>query len=840
MINTFSPQYTLTIGGVDRTARVIQMGAIHSEGSIDSITMSSDVSITLDDSDGEMKAIFDSSPLYGLPVIITFKANPTDDALTVFKGKVSTPIVWIEMNRTMQLACVSSVETSLVTVLTDEEIEDEICPPPNPPIGFGTVLGVPAINRYCIPDCKLLEAVYEAASVGKFKRGSANLTFIKTKFKVSNPEAMPDGEYMVNVGDVLIYGSMNKITGEFETKDDSPLYFNVNYYTGGRDITTRPNPDDDADAANPSALWVNNFSGRLAGKYLRIRFRQNYYYIKYQPTSLPEPEGREMADPSFNDDQETDYRDVYVRCSQHIGDKLILENPVLDDLGNPILIDTNVGAGYTMDASIVDARGQYELGGVELEGGWPGEIQYNYPNVWYIPAGTQVFLVNEDGYDYVFNGEATEEVLAAYAFYRGELRVVPTTMYELDLSGPSILTVGQAMRGRNDWDTKQWYVSYRSSIAPTGNVVDVLEYVIDNYTTDLTADPVSFAHVRDLDSVKNYPCGFALFEMMDALELLRQVCWEAHIGIVIVDGVVYIRDLAEDITTIADPAGTVDEDTTEYPTIEMELTDVRSIYTDIKAAYFTDYFPERTERYVYQKNRPVGFKQYLYKHDYLIYNLRICVLRSVQFWLVRYSNSWHQLRVGQFYTKVDVKPFDVVEIDLPDFTVATHGVVLSNETNFAEDASDVVIWLPTSPTGGDPFPDFNDPYPDNIVAAIDSTFLPEPFYFDSFFLPGLKKRARIYDLTSVGRYGDQLMNQVKESDIITVKVKSVHGTYAVGDAVQIGNTTVKMAKQKGVAQTNTDYEDIKFAIKDNSVAVGDTVVIAYAPHGGAFISEEVP
>lgn len=812
-INTSTPTYRFILDpsglNEDLTDRIISMTPVTVRSEVDEIGDIGQVSIVLDDSDGAMKTHFDGTVLYNMDGVIKFKSDTGATEINAFVGKITSPIDWNESQRRLSLALISKVDSDLVTVLTDPELENDICPRPVPPIAFGTVLGVKAVSKNCIPDSITMEPIY-SRSTGKTTPVPPPATIVsKDVFEISNPDAFPSGDITVSIDNVLFEGNVDTVTSEFSC---IAFGFNKTYPTIPV-VNDREQPTDDNDYNNAAVFWCSDSSGVLAGKYMVLEFDQDYYYFAEGTGAEFE---RLEADSTLYNGHETGRRKVFVRCSQQNGNKVILEHPVIDDLGRPVLLSND------NNAQVIDVKGQYDLGN-DLD--WTGPLQYTYPPRWEIPPGTQIILVS-DSQEFLFNGVETDEFYGLYGYKNGQFQVVPSSMYTVDLV-ESKITLGTALRYGNEWEFGKYYASFKSSIASDGNVVDVLEYIINNYT-NLTIDTTSFNYVKARPSVTNYPCGFAIFDTPDAIDLMQRICWEARLGMSIRNNIVYLRDLTEDFST-ATPSGSMTTSNTEHDSLNMQITDVKDVYTHIHGTWKPDYFPFTVELRVYRSNQLTNFDKYVLDHFFMIYNIRECVVASVEWWMERYSNIWQLLDVGTFYENVEVKPFDILDITLPDFTAATEGLIMSNNTNFTEDSSEVVVWLPTSPSGGDPFPTLADAPTSVGFSAIDSSytsFLQQPYVLGT--LPGIMKKNRLRTLTEQVRYGyASTLNQ--ENRTIQVKVTEVNDKWAMGDMVVTGDNNTAAVATDDVAEIDKDYTGIKFNLNGRKVEVGQVVTIILSP-----------
>lgn len=112
-------------------------------------TQSFSVEVTLDDRDGTIKAIMDRIDIHKLPVTIYQYLGNTSlaDRFVVFKGMITTPIVWSEGDRTVQLSIVSKIDEREIGFSPEEGqfgfVYQNLIGKPWP-LCFGAPLRVPA------------------------------------------------------------------------------------------------------------------------------------------------------------------------------------------------------------------------------------------------------------------------------------------------------------------------------------------------------------------------------------------------------------------------------------------------------------------------------------------------------------------------------------------------------------------------------------------------------------------------------------------------------------------------------------------------------------------------
>lgn len=113
--------------------------------------VSSSLSVVLDDTDGELKSLMDEIDIHKKQCIIyqSFEGLTLADAFVVFKGEISTPIVWSERDRTLSFDIITKIESREIGFAPEEgqfqDIPDNLTGQ-SWPLAFGSVLYVPAVQ----------------------------------------------------------------------------------------------------------------------------------------------------------------------------------------------------------------------------------------------------------------------------------------------------------------------------------------------------------------------------------------------------------------------------------------------------------------------------------------------------------------------------------------------------------------------------------------------------------------------------------------------------------------------------------------------------------------------
>lgn len=142
------------ISGTDVKAAIINMTDFDEAVQVSGGGQAASFNVTLDDTDGIIKGIFDSNDIHKTPVKVWMFPNTTSttfltDRIAIFQGQINSPIVWSEGNRTLSLQVVNRIEDVEVGFSAEEgafeALPEELIGQPWP-LCFGTTINVPALK----------------------------------------------------------------------------------------------------------------------------------------------------------------------------------------------------------------------------------------------------------------------------------------------------------------------------------------------------------------------------------------------------------------------------------------------------------------------------------------------------------------------------------------------------------------------------------------------------------------------------------------------------------------------------------------------------------------------
>jgi len=631
--------------------RIISFNSLDVESEEGSIGSFGSAEIVLSDYDGALKNLFNTTVIEGsiCNIYYWFETLPVDDLTLVFSGKIVSPVTWSEQDRTLALKIASRIRDKKVTVKSNEFTEYGITPPP---IAFGNVVGIPASNALADVDAVTMTKIQSVRD--------GNLTVNSPNVTIKNWEGLlaansGDPTMSISIDGCHFRGTLNEGVFTFTS-------FNNAIYMSGLGSRTTSS----SDFLNPSAIFPNTINPKVVGLEAHIYFvtkcwvAENEYgkYVKVSPNTT----GAVLKHYFVNQ---------LATVSSLGQNSIVLSTPMINPFNEGVLADNGQVTFY----------------------GKPNLFKsdpMNKPSSWTIGAGSRVSLIKEQ--DYIANAIESTEVCNVF----GETNegLIPIKDYTIKSLSPStVITVPVPLTVLSkQYVSDQIYVTLRT---PKSNVMDCLEYIITNYT-DLEIDNTSFNLLKSSEHTMNYPVGFALFNEPKAFDLIEQICRESLIGINVKGNTAYFFNVND---TDISASLSIDLDSVEYPTIEMETSDILEIVTRYNLDFVESYFPSEEPTELHKENNVDLFTLEEVSESILIYNQKGCVQRYLDYMLNLHSNIWHEISFKCFLRSLGTMPYEKCSLNLP-FTSDDYGIVKSKSLDLMEHQSGLRLRLPTSPSGG--------------------------------------------------------------------------------------------------------------------------------------------
>lgn len=659
--------------------KLLELGNLENVVNISKSSNTQAVSLKIDDSDGEIKNIFDNNDIHKRTVYVYqwFLGLPLSDAFIIFEGEIASPISWKEGERTISFDCVSKIEDQEIG-FSAEEGDFEYIPPPLIgaawPLPFGSPQWVPSLAINTIAQGLTNEGV--GLGSGNYNTGLLN----------NDNKALADASF--NFYDCLTK-ALHCYVMAFTVAEEGQVP--VIFLSGGFDppsqgATLRDQWNDSGDKyveqANQYLAQIHDINNKVANVNDKNKFTvQNGSTFPQGVTTSININGAVFTG-QFSGNEFT----VLSSTNPYDTSNNLLSGPLTVN-------DSQVATAY--QASLNEQRFFYAVGGSAVQG--VGE------SLFYIISLLEV------------------QVQAVLAKYNGVVRGVPPQYYQVSYVNfgniqATYLTVPIALSVIDPLWTDEIFTNIISPVGP--NAVDIMIWLIQTYTVH-TFDVASFADVRN--KVNPFPMNFVYFTRPNILKALQEIAYQARCALWYKEGLFYLKFLPDTGSSVA----TFTEDDVEDKTLEITCTDTEELVTKYTAEWKLYENQSGFDKVIWRYNiQKYGIME---KTDqYYAYNNVFIVEHVSMFWLIRYSNTWKRLKFSTFLTKLAVETFDSVTIDFADPLVANGpvvGIVENALYNSADNRIEMTVWLPIR------FGEMN-AYPFAYPYAIDPTLIfPDPIEF---------------------------------------------------------------------------------------------------------------
>ena len=614
---------TLTYADRDLPGPPAIPGKIVGLGSLDEVVdivlgngSSAQLELTLDDTDGSIKSLYDQYDFHKQDVRVYqwFNGLAMADRFLIFAGKINTPVTWNERDRTMKITVLSHLEDQEVGFSPEQGqfswLPSAMCGKAWPMI-FGTTQDCPAtqITRVCqavtitpvgIPsgsDAALAAPLYANGAtkdVKTYQNMFINNVKIDMLLSASMCWADWEGEQGIssfNGYDSSTYDPANpcaskklqsavlldeanklimknrqqaaKVAAKEEcitlSRHDAADYCATNG-VGDNPIQTLGGED----FPQNTPIWVNigggSFYGYFQGNLFYCSERVNLDDAVQLATDLYTfQEGQcESAKTGGVNHQAYDISQK-VPCGS-LCDWL---SSGIDGLSNDTLNNGACGTvnGCTPPCTMrsVGCLVSPAKSGVNVPGVGIGQLPpaSTWLRIFWKEGGQTVKMETAEAISYIASiVPGTVLTVKAFKQYDGPhvLTTVPTDYYTVsNVTYGSIQAVMITMErelstyryddGTNQGWGNEIYVTFQSSVGP--NTVDIMAYLIDTYT-DLTWDNDSFNYCWQ--KLQKFPSNFALLEVKNVIDVLRDIAFQCRCALWISDNVFYMKYLPEEPT----------------------------------------------------------------------------------------------------------------------------------------------------------------------------------------------------------------------------------------------------------------------------------------------------
>ena len=675
-------------------SNIIALGEIDASVIVSQGGQAASVPVTLDDTDGEVKRLFDTNDLHKKPVRVWFWVEGTDfatKAFPIFLGQINSPVVWKEGDREFSFEIVNRIEDVEVGFSYEEgsanEVPEELIGKPWP-LCFGTT-----INRQALKAIPSISGIL-AGGVGikDFTLGNR----IELADAISCPQTpigfKCSGRYPNFTCNTAFETDQNCVQARclelellrLQLEEQSRYEFRRIVIFGGERFP------------QGEALTLDINGGKFFGQFSGTNTAPTNVFIvsgrrhpRYDPSTgsvVKDPVQTELdsrCPGSLSNGQDSDYMDIW-------------SGPVWTGLRSSRI-------------------------------SWENFRQAAKADFFWAGGGATVTLDNDREITYIANIlPSTIHNVRAVRFLNGNefLLDVPTDFYEVretDYNGYTVTEIvferplsSESKESGGGW-RDEIYITQTSTVGP--NTVDIIEWFITTYT-DYAIDSTSFDATRD--KVEVYPMHFCLDTRPNLLTILQDIARQARCALWQTNDEFFIKYLPETPT----PVATIVEDdilrdSAEEDgkgTLEVHLTPTEDLVTKMVCEWQKDFSPfiKKPNTLILRHNIN-RYGTHANKVDYFTYAHLDLVRKSATFWLIRESNSWKRIKLSVPLSFAFLEPFDAVTIDLPDVNATTFlGIVERAVLDSSGKQVNLEIWTPIR--AGEPDA-YNFAFPANIAES---------------------------------------------------------------------------------------------------------------------------
>lgn len=632
--------------------RLAEISNIEDIIDINAAASSVSLSITLDDSDGSIKDIYDVTDIHKVRVQVYqwFSNLPLTEAFIIFEGEIASPIIWSEGARTLKFDVITKLEDREVG-FSAEEGQFEFIPASIVgkawPLVFGRVAGIKALQLSEAP-----------SAIFSFGFGIVNNEIWQQEIdalSAASAEAYANSQeaYQAGIGNAIIAGAYK----QFGSMPDDPNLA-LQHDNAAQQYFAQ---------ASEYAAEFLELEAEIAAKLIEWDLQKSYEYRVITITQTNLPVGVPLVVEFSN----------YTANAIVVGTEIILTNLTeLPDINELVGTNEYIFGDLTDDYLRTD-RGQ--------------------KFVWF-DGGTQVRIRDFPRYFIASLGHV--EILNVWARNRHGRAVVPTGWYTVEhtsysvpnaqfgnLDATRIIFETPLTSRPGEWEDGDIEIDCVSSIGP--NIVDIMEWVIARFCS-LGTDSTSFNHVRAL--VNAYPANFALTTRMDVVKFLQDVVFQSRCAIWINDRKFFLRYLPEELTAV----DTIGDSDVESSSLTLTSTDTERVVTKFTALWRERQNQNEPNKIIY-RNNILKYGLHEEEYDFYIYNNQELVAKSAEFWMIRKSNTWKILRFKAILHKLRLETFDPVEVEFNEVIAAETAITgIIQKATFDPDDDTILmeIWLP--------------------------------------------------------------------------------------------------------------------------------------------------
>jgi len=614
--------------------RILEVSDMDNVINVNSGGQTQQISVTLDDTDGSIKAILDSADIHKRPAWVYqhFDGIPVADKFLVFKGVINTPVEWNEGDRTVRFDIISRIEASEVGFSMEEGnfpgVPEELVGKAWP-LCFGTCINVPVL-----------------------KTKSPRRGLLKTGFGIRDFTLEPRLEQLKRTCCPIIFTQwkMTVESGSAAGWGGGSLVFKPDY---------RPDPECECRKKAEILALEQEIAAQAPFEINQIEIIDGFKFPQNVLLTL-----------KVND------AEITGRFSGSIFTIVSRRHPQWDELpipplrifGCPVIEPNTSGEPNNVEPGtepvcIIETGQLGENNGTNPVKSWAYLETYPRSQFFWGEPGTEVFLKGDESIVYVANILESDvlRVSAYRTFPSGvrQLTTVPTAYYTTRISDFNsyevtevVMSKALSLRGEG-WED-DIYVTLESTIGP--NTVDIMTWLIQKYTT-LGIDTTSFNSVRT--KIDNYPMNFPLLERRELISLLQDMAFQARCSIYLKDDVFFLKYLSEEPT--ADDTFSVSDILPN--SIVLTHSPTEDLVTKFIAEWKRDHALTENNKVILRHNvNRYGMQERTYQ--FFTFAHQELVQKSATFWLIRLANTWRRVRLQTPLHKLRFEVFDCASLTL--------------------------------------------------------------------------------------------------------------------------------------------------------------------------------
>ena len=601
---------------------------------------SQSISVTLDDTDGSLKAILDTADIHQRDVWVyqTFDGLDLADRFLLFRGQITSPVTYSEGDRTLSFTVLSQVEDKEIGFSAEEGdfsfIAENLIGKPWP-MNFGTtVYG------------KTLKLDTTQRGILANDMGTSDFS-LQTTLDLLN--------------DLVFRCELHRANHQF--------------------WSNRAAVDDDAQEAARQQSVADQYE----------QFKIQYFdQASNVASALSSQVDTELSSFRVFGGEEFPRGNISLKIDD------VVFTGVFQGDGDTFQVLSRTHPLNNADFTLPFSTGQSIINHINQTSSLTFNILGDSANYVFHNAGTQVELVTNEGQGYVVSiTPGTVKAVAAYLNNNGVRKLVnvPADYYTVETRTyrgveATILTMIDALSKVPDatWED-EIFVTFESDIGP--NTVDVLEYLIDKYT-EYTYDSTTFNSVKT--ALVNYPSHFQILQRKQVLQALEEISWQARCSIWLSNGVFFLRYLAVTPTSVA----TITDSDVDVGSLEVGFTPTEDIVTKFIASWRATGAQENDNTVILRHNVPkYGTKERDF--DFYIYNNVDLVIKAATFWLIRYANTWKRASFRTPLNLLNVESLDGITLDFASNWIANEAVVgIAEQADYDSNSAEVIfdVWTP--------------------------------------------------------------------------------------------------------------------------------------------------